>query len=46
MCNCGHGQDRHYVDYAYGIGCWWGRCLEPHCVCGKFVDVWGPLIRN
>lgn len=39
MCMCGHGQDRHYLDYAGPAVCGGisGRCLERGCNCAAFV---------
>ncbi len=40
MCTCGHGSDRHYLDYAGpGIcGGVLGKCLEKGCACKRFVE--------
>jgi len=38
MCTCGHGSDRHFIDYAYGVGCWFGHCLEKDCDCKRFIQ--------
>lgn len=38
MCGCGHGMDRHYLDYA-GPGIPAGiptRCLEKDCSCKQY----------
>jgi hypothetical protein len=41
MCYCGHGSDRHYLDYA-GPGVCGGvfsRCLSKDCPCVQFRPV-------
>ncbi len=49
LCVCTHGTDRHYVDYGYGVGCWFGKCLEPGCKCLHFqesqVRIWPTQVR-
>jgi len=50
MCCCGHGSDRHYLDYAGPDVCGGvlSRCLEKDCPCKLFREAsswttWGPL---
>lgn len=41
MCTCGHGADRHFLDYA-GPGIAGGvlsKCLDEGCPCILYVDV-------
>lgn len=39
MCKCGHGADRHYLDYAGPGVCGGilGKCLEKNCPCTLLV---------
>lgn len=54
MCVCGHGQDRHYLDYAGPGVCGGvsGKCLEEGCKCERFMmqttfitwtNLWRPI---
>ena len=49
MCTCGHGADRHYIDYA-GPGVCGGiltRCLEGKCPCVLYtVDTSPPMLPS
>lgn len=40
MCICGHGLDRHYLDYAGPgiVGGVLGKCLHKDCECKKFEE--------
>jgi hypothetical protein len=45
MCTCGHGGDRHYLDYAGPDICGGvlSRCLEAGCSCQQF-KAWNVIV--
>lgn len=48
MCTCGHGSDRHYLDYA-GPGVCGGilsRCLQKECSCKHFAEATTTVIYS